>query len=803
MLKNYISIAYRNLLKSKAFSLVNILGLAIGMAVFLSIVHYVRFERSYEDFHTNADNIYRITLDLYNGSEYLVTDCETHAAMGPILKAEMPEVTDFVRMYSLDGAADVRVGEKNFWEQGVYFTDPSVFNIFSLKVLNKDSEDPLKEPFNVVITESMARKYFGRTDAAGEQIFLNKDAYHVSAVIADLPPNTHLKYLFLISHSTLTQIKPWYKEDSWNGNNEYTYLLMAPGTDLAAFNKKLFDRSASLKDKIEADRYHAEKARDIHLYSNKTYEPEANGSAKVVSFLALIALFIIVIAWVNYINLSTARAIERAREVGIRKVMGSVRGQLILQFLSESVIVNVLAGVIAFGFFQAALPFFRELTGQPLPMDIVGDAALWYWWLALVFVGSLLSGLYPSLVLSAFQPAAVLKGKFRSSPHGQRLRQALVVFQFSATVILMICMGTVYLQIKHMRNYDLGMNLDQALVLKVPPQTKGDSVFLVSFNSLKTALLRNAGIQKIARSEVVPGIGLGELNTNTFSRLSHRNEDSGYEYYFYSIDADFIPALGMKLVAGRNFQGGPASYDEVIVNEETVKRLGFAKSEDAVGEQITFRRNQAAPYSTIVGVVRNYHYRSPKEAHLPMLFNYYEGGNYMTLKTSSGDIHQTIADVKTAWDKAFPGNVFSYFFLNERYDQQFKADAQFGKVVATFSALAVFIACLGLFGLSSYTIVQRTKEIGIRKVLGASVIQIVHLLTKDFARVILTASLIALPVAYLAMEDWLSNYAVRIGLNAWLFAAPVALILLIALGTVSFQTIRTALENPVQALKQE
>lgn len=804
MLKNYLSIAYRNLLKNKVFSLINISGLAIGMTAFLLIVQYVRFERSYEDFHKNADNIYRVTLKLYNGREFVVTDCETYAPVGPMLKAKLPEVIDFVRMFHNDGLQDIEIGDRKLLDEGIYFADPSAFRIFSIDVLHGDPHNALSQPSQAVITASTAKKFFGSTDVLGKPLKIDKNLYTVTAVIRDLPPNTHLKFNVLLSHLTLNKLHEWYKDDSWNGNNEYTYLLMAPGAKVGAFNEKLADFSVSMKEKIGDEQFTAEPMKDIHLYSTKEFEPEVNGSARTVYFLLVIAVFIIIIAWVNYVNLSTARAVERAREVGIRKVMGSVRRQLVVQFLSESIIINLIAGCLAFILFQVGLPFFRDLTGQPLPLDFITNPGFWYQFLLLLFTGSILSGLYPAFVLSSFNPAAVLKGKFRSSSHGQHLRKGLVVFQFSATVILMVCMVTVYLQVSYLRHYDLGMNVAQSLAIRAPRLDMPDSVSQNNFRSFKTELLRQPGIQSVASSESLPGFSLHELNTTSnLHRVGKEKEGGSFNYYFFSIDAGFIPTLDMKLASGRNFGNGVANMDQVIINEEAVQRLGFSNAEEAVGSKITFRTRWNGEPATIIGVLKNFYQRSPKEKHIPMIFRYQETALYFSLKMDTKDIRKTVASVKNLWDEVFDKSPFQYYFLDAKFNQQYQSDSRFGQVISTFSALAVFIASLGLFGLSSFTISQRTKEIGIRKVLGASVAQIVQLLSKDFAKVVMFAALLALPFAYFAMDQWLSHYENRIRLNIWIFVLPVIIILLIALITVSFQTIKTALANPTSSLKQE
>ena len=417
-------------------------------------------------------------------------------------------------------------------------------------------------------------------------------------------------------------------------------------------------------------------------------------------------------------------------------------------------------------------------------------------------VGSLLSGLYPAFVLASFNPAVVLKGKLHSSSHGQLLRKGLVIFQFSATVVLIVAMCTVYLQVKFLRGQNLGMDIEQTIVLTGKQLDRRDSIFQRTIEALKNELTKDPSIKTVARSEAVPGL-LQELSTTSFKRLGEPENNKGYLYYFFRVDAEYVKALNMTFIAGRNFIAGALNEDQVIINEEAVRMLGFSSADEAVGSKITFNTRGDAVGSTIIGVLKNFYYRSPKEEHLPMLFYYGEPADYFTLRVKTDDMKATVSSVASAWRKIYPDAVFEYYFLDEKYDQQYRADTQFGKVMAAFSGLIIFIACLGLFGLSSYTITQRAKEIGIRKVLGASVSEIVHLLSLNFAKTVLIAALIALPVAYFLMEQWLSNYFVRISLNAWIFVFAVAVILLLATVTVSFQTIKSAVANPVDSLKQE
>lgn len=803
MFSSYFKIGWRNLLKSKGYSFINISGLALGIACFLFLLSYVRYERSYEDFHKNADNIYRVTLDLYKGSEFLMTDCETYAPFGPLAKEQMPEVVDFVRMMNNDNTR-VKIGEQKFLEEKSYFADSSVFTVFSFKSLHGNLATALSKPNQVVITASTAEKYFGRTDVVNESIEARGGLYKITAVLEDVPANTHLKFDFLLSHVTYPSIQNNYTDDNWgSGNNEFTYLLMAPGTDIIAFNKKLTDLSASLKDKINEDRFSAEPIKDIHLYSHKTYEPEVNGNAQTVYALLIIAVFVMGLAWVNYINLSTAKAMERAREVGVRKVMGSARSQLILQFLTESILVNLAAAAMALVIIKIGSPYFYDLTGQPL-IDLFQYNSFWYSLATILSVGIILSGGYPAIVLSSFDPVTVLKGKFRSSVHGQWLRQGLVVFQFAATTVLIICLSAVYLQIKHLQNYDLGMDISQTLILRAPDVDQADSIFQNKYISFKTELLRDPAIQVVSQSQSIPGSGtasgLNEMSTtqSVFQVGKDKNGNS-FNYSHYPIDADFIPAFGMELRAGRNFEAGMPNKNLVIINEEASKSLGFASPQEAIGSKITFNNS-----STIIGVVKDFYQRSPKESHVPMILRYYSGfSGYVTLKVESNNIKETVDYAKKNWDALFPSSPFSYFFLDEKYNQQYKADAQFGIVMATFSVIAIVIACLGLFGLSSFTILQRTKEIGIRKVLGGSVTQIVQLLSRDFIKLVLVAAVLAMPLSYMAMEQWLSSYAVRIDLSISMFIIPLITIVLISILTVSTQTFKAANTNPVNSLRSE
>lgn len=799
MLKNYLKIAYRNLLKNKVFSLINILGLAIGMAACLLILLYVRFELSYENFHQRADQIYRITLDVYNGSEYVVTDAETYGPLGPLLKEQMPEVVDFVRMYHNE-SVEVKSQDEKFYEERVYFADSSVFDVFSMEVLQGEASLALQAPFKAVITSSLAEKFFGHTDVIGKRLEVVNQPYEVSAVIADLPPNTHLKFDMLLSHTSINQLWDSYDKYAWNQNNEYTYLLMTPGTDLQAFNQKLAQLSASM-EQMDKDVIVAEPIKDIHLHSNKSYEPEVNGEAELVYFLLTIALFIFLIACVNYINLSTARAMERSREVGVRKVMGSLRHQLVLQFMLEAALISLIAAGLALTLVQLSLPLFRELSGIPLQISILHDSWFWKLLIGLTFICVLLSGFYPSFVLSAFRPSLVLKGKLKSSSHGVWLRKGMVVFQYAATVVLITGSFTAYLQIRHLQSQDLGVNLEQTLALQIPGSYDTDSMHTQRLHSLKNELLQKTAISEASISSALPGQSLHELSSSVGIHRLGKEDEQGYTYYILYIDENFISTMDLQLLTGRNFDPGQNNRSLVLLNEEAVQKLGFRNAEEAIGSQITL--DWYGKPSTVIGVLKNYHQRSPKEAHIPMIFINENFASYLTLRTNTEELPATLAAIESTWQKNYPEHVFSYFFVEETYQQQHQADTNFVKLITLFSLLAILIASLGLLGLSSYMVLQRTKEIGIRKVLGASVGQMVGLLSKDFVLLVLLGCMLAMPFAFWLMQRWLDNYASRINLSWWLFALPFVVMLLISLITVSGQTIRAALAQPARSLRYE
>jgi putative ABC transport system permease protein len=801
MLRYDLKTSWRNLSKQKGFAMINIGGLAIGIASFLFLIAYVTFQKSYENFHKNAGNIFRITMDLYRGDEYLMTDCEVYAPFAPLAKERMPEVLDFVRMMNNDNRR-IKIGDKQFLDEQSYFADSTAFSVFTFKPLYGSLQHALAKPFEAVLTETAAKRYFGVADARDKLLEADGSEYVVVAVIEDVPFNTHLKFDFLLSHVSVPVRSGYrYSDENWEtGNNEYTYLLMAPGTDLKSFNQKLVQLSTEFKDEAGGDRFVAEPISDIHLYSHKTFEPDANGSANVVNAMFVVAFFILALAWVNYINLSTAKALERAREVGGRKVLGSSYGQLISQFLTESLVINVAASALAFVLVRLSLPYFQSISGMPT-LAYFSSELFWYTLSAVVVVGVFFSGLYPAFVLSSFQPVSVLKGRFRNSIHGQWVRKGLVVFQFSSTAVLMICLSVIFYQMKFLKDFDLGMNISQALILNAPEL---DSLYAKRFETFRNALMQHPGVRSVAQSNSIPAASRNEISTTqSIFRVGEDRSSGSFNYYHYGIDEAFLETFGMQLIAGSNFRSGDKERDVVLINEEASKSLGFSSPAEAIGSKITYRAKFPGEDATVIGVIRDFNQWSPKEAKLPMIFRYASYPRYISLNVETAKAKEVIQFANKQWSSVFGSNPFSYFFLDERYNEQYKVEEQFSNVLAVFAVLAIVIASLGLFGLSAYTALQRTKEIGIRKALGGSVPDIIRLLSGDFVRLVIIASIIATPIAYLLCVWFLQSYASRITLGLGLFIIPLLTVFAIALLTISLETFKAARTNPVNVLRSE
>ena len=822
MHSSYVTIAWRNLLKNKIFSIVNIFGLAIGMAACFFIFLFVRFERSYDRFHKNAPNLYRVPISYSGSLANNGVGATNHPAVGPNLKADFPEVINFSRLVhssirlnaSMVSYTDENGNASTYNEPRIYIADSSFLTMFSFPFVNGDPAKALPDGNSMVISANTAAKYFGKSNPLGKTLFINgRRPFKVTGVFQDVPENSHVKFDILISFQALGD--KW-GYDEWRFPEFYNYVLLAPGTDpkkleakFPAFVNKYL--GPIMKELQFGNQFHLQPVTDIHLRSNLKNEAEPNGSEKEINLLSLIGIFILVIAWVNYINLSTAKSIERAKEVGVRKVAGAGRIQLVAQFIMESVIVNLLALIIAVLIVIFCFPLFGQVIGKNINLSFVSSGLLrqWYFWVGLagIFItGACLVGAYPAWVISAYKPMLVLKGRFFKSTNGILLRKSLVAFQFVLSTLLIAGTITVYRQLSYMQKKTSGYNNNQVVIIKAPGIF--DSTLADKLTVLKTELLKSPGVTTVSASSEVPGKTILDRNS---VRRAGQDKTHNFTPSLLSIDDQFINTFQMQLAAGRNFRNEErstifdAAHTSVLINEVVVKALGYRSNEEAINKQIVFQLGPNDIPAEIIGVVKNYHQRSLKEDYDPILYFYPSWTNwkYYSIRLKPGDLTGELAAVEKKYKQLFPGNAFEYFFLDEYFNRQYLSDQRFGTIFTLFTVLAIFVACLGLYGLSSFFTKLRTKEIGIRKALGASIYSILVLFSKEFMILVALASVIAAPVVYFAASRWLNNYAFHIQLNWVTFLIPPSLLLIIALVTVSVQSLKTALANPVGALRNE
>jgi putative ABC transport system permease protein len=815
MFLNYIKITLRMLQKNGGFSFINIAGLAIGISVCLLILQYVSFEFSYDRFHKDANDIYRVANDRYQNGKLIQHGTITYSAIGKAMNDDYDEVIDNARFVpSGDHMIDVD-GEKTPLESQAAYVDDGFLSVFSFPLLAGDKNTVMRESHQVALSETLARQIFryGGSDLnslLNKSFILDNEArpYAVKGVFKDIPATSHLKFQMLISYPTLV-IGYSQAEYDFTSSDFWHYVKLKPGTDAAALQSRFDEFSARhfQGNKVSGsdEKFSLQPLTRAHLYSDYEYEIGETGKASVVWGLLIIAVFILVIAWINYVNLATARAMERAKEVGLRKATGAKKSQLIVQFLTESFVVNMIALLFAVIIIQLLQPSFNTLLEKDLSfMLLLGQGFGGYLTtivlVATLFTGTMLSGFYPAFVLSSFRPVAVLKGHFGTSQKGILTRKTLVVAQFAATVILISGSIVVYQQIRFMNTKDLGLNIDQVLVVRPPLLTQWDSTFIGRIENFKEELKAIPGIKAAATSQRLPGNELAR----SFNVRKAGTDDS-FTTRRTGIDADFIDLFNVRVVAGRKFVTSDFNPDfnalhSTIINEHAVKLLGFSNAEDAIGKQITVWKKTW----NIVGVVGDYHQKSLRNPLEPIVFQpLYGTGSPVSIKVEAGNIAATIDRIKQKYQAFFPGNYFDYYFLDDRFNQQYRDDQLFGKVFGLFTGLAIFIACLGLLGLSAFIARLHAKEIGIRKVLGATVSNIVGLLSVGFIRLVIIAIVLASPLAWWIIDKWLQDFAYRINIQWWVFPATGAVAILIAMLTISFQSIKAAIANPVKTLRSE
>jgi putative ABC transport system permease protein len=807
MWKNYFKIAWRNLLKKKVYSFINIVGLGVGMACCLLIFLFVQDELSYDTYHEKGERIYRLT----HGSrspEGVTEGDDTapfwvwhNAPVGPALKEEFPEVEKIVQF---SGRSDLLLsyGETTLQEDGVFFMDSTVFDVFSWKLIQGDPKTALVAPFSIVLTESTAKRYFGDEEPLGKTLKGSESAgrgragdYTVTGVMEDIPSNSHFTFNALLSLSTFKLSNP-NVFDKWGYVDFYTYFLASEQFDPIAFEAKLpgfIKRRAT--DTNEDYAIKVEPLKDVYLRTTAQRLPGETGSLTNIYVFSLIGLFILVIAMINFMNLSTARSMERAKEVGIRKSIGADRRSLIYQFLGESLIIVFLAALVAVLFVSVALPMMNDLTGKAFAFDQLINWQTVPFFLGIMLIVGLLAGSYPAFVLSSFQPVLILKGINKSSTKGVFLRKGLVVFQFSLSIALIAGTMIVYTQLGHLLDKDMGFDKEQMLVLDY---NYDERVNYMS-SALKAEMENLPSVTSAAFSRSVPGSYFPNAYTNI---QNAEGEMVGMAQPVFQVGIDFINHYDLQLVAGRSYsrEFPSDSSSALVINEATARQFGYANPADIVGKKF----DQWGRAGEVIGVVKDFNYISLHRTIEPLTLPFEPyASRYLSLKVSGGDISATIAQVQEVWGKLAPQRPFLYSFLDEDFNTQYQSDFRFRKIFTTFSMLAILIACLGLLGLATYTAEQRTKEIGVRKVLGADVSSIVGLLSRDFVKLVLMAVVIATPVSWYAMNQWLEGFAYQVPVHWWTFGIAGIMAVVVALATISFQSIKAALMNPVKSLRSE
>ena len=794
MIKNYFKIAFRNLWRHKSFSLINIVGLAIGLTAGFLIFMYVKFEMSYDDFHKNKNEIYRVVADIKTPTETLHWSSST-APLGPAMQADFPVVKANTRIFNFSFL--VQNKDTKFQENNVVLAEPSLFKIFTFPLIKGDVNKALEAPYSVVMTETLAKKYFGSEDPMGKSLLLDgKNPAVVTGVVKDVPHNSHFKFDMLVSLSTIEKL---YKGrlSEWGNFGNYTYLQLPEGYDARQLEAKF--PAFFLRHTTDADRkqgmnyaYFLEPLKDVYMVS-KRGAPES-GNLYNVRIFSIIAVFILLIACINFINLTTARATERAKEVGIRKVIGAMRQQLTIQFLSESVIICLIAFIFSALFSFLLLPLFNQLSGKVISTSIFSNGYLFQLFIISCIIG-LVAGLYPALVLSGFKPVTILKGRFSKSNKGILLRKGLVVVQFAISIILIIGTVIVYNQLNYMRDQPLGFQKNQMLTIDF----SGDTAVQSRSELIKNELKKIPNVVSATASAALPGFG----NAVAYSEIQNKaGAMQQMNMNMYDVDYDYIPQFEMKLAAGRIFSKafGTDTTQAIVINEAAAKSLGYRSPADAVGRDFS----QWGRKGKIIGVLKDFHFQSLQETVKPlnMRINSRSTGVF-TLKIEAKNVPATIAAIGSRWKTLVPERPFNYVFVDESFNKQYASEVTFGHLFLYFAVLAIFISCLGLLGLASYSTIQRTREIGIRKVLGASVSGIVNMLSKEFLQLVLISSVIAFPVAWFCMHLWLQDFAYRIAISWWIFVFAGMLALIIAFTTVSFQAIKAALTNPVKSLRSE
>jgi putative ABC transport system permease protein len=789
MLKNLLKTAFRHILKHFGYSILNILGLTLGISSALFLIIYVADEVSYDRYHEKADRIYRVSSKITEPDDQFTWNV-AQIPFGPQVVQDYPEVQSFVRFINMPRSL-YKYEDKEFNEENFFYADSTLFDIFTYEVVKGEVKSALLEPKKIILTEKIASRYFGSTDPIGKTLTTGTDTYEVTGVIKDVPFNSHFRFEALASRNNLPK-----QIGSWGNFGVFTYLLFPENFDVRAFGLKMQDMyTAYMKPifgpmniKIE---YILEPITRIHLYSTNAGEPEPTGSITYVRVFGIVAIFLVLIAAMNYMNLATARSTRRAREVGLRKVVGSRRLPLVLQFLSESVIFTLISLIISVVLLVVLLPKFNELAGKSFNLHVIYSGVVLLSLLGVILVVGIFGGSYPAFFLSRFSPVTVLKGEITQGSAGSLFRKILVVIQFTVSVIMIVCTMVVFRQLNYLKTMDQGFDQKNVIGLQL------NGAMGRKYPVLKQVLLDNPNIKYVTSTNSAVGEGSGKLifNVETDQGMAQKGIN------FAVVDHDFIETLGIKMVNGRDFQQDMPSdtLSAVVVNETFVNRMGW---KEPIGKKI-----EAGDANTlrarVIGVMKDYHQTGMYNGIESLLLAYRPRNNVVYIKLSGNDTEPTLSYIETRWKEVFPGEPFMYTYLTERFNRQFEADEKRGLVFTMFTILAILIACLGLFGLASYMVEQRTKEIGIRKVFGANESVILRLISKDFLILVTIGIVIAIPVAYYFMSNWLVNYVYRTKIGVPLLIGAALLTILITFITISYKAYQAAVMNPANSLKTE
>ena len=799
MFKNYIKIAIRNIFKNKIYSFINVIGLAIGLAGFILITILIKNELSYDTFHKKADRIYRV-VEIQNQDN--IGKIKVAVTMGPLAKAMKDYFAGVENSARMVPSPPIfcKIGVKGFYEKDVSFADPSVFDVLTIPFIEGNQKTALVSPFSIVLTKSAANKYFGNEDPLGKTLTISgifgTEDYNITGVIKDYPKNSNMSFTMLGSYSTMEHYVSWIKQ--WNNNTLATFVLLKPGVSPEQIDRQF---KAFIKQYIPPDpqtgkqsdlQMYLQPIKDLHLYSSDiVYQTYRNnqGSISTVYIFSAIAFFILLIACINFMNLSTARSAKRIKEIGLRKVMGSDRNSLVYQFIGEAILISFFALLISIILVEVMLPYFKDIFDGRIIMSFQNNFLFLLELVGITLFVGIISGIYPAVFLSRFQPAESLKGSFSTKFKGAYLRKVLVISQFAIAIILFICTGIVSNQMSYIKNKDLGFNKEHVLYLPIRSKDTREKI-----NLLKTELSKNSDIVNVAATSGLFGASGSEgtetvAGTNGQVRMMMRRS---------FVDYDYLKTMQMDIVKGRNFSLSHSSdsTSAVIINEAAARKFGWA---NPVGKQF-----EGTPNKTVIGVVKDFNFFSLHSKIGPLIMSINpDQFYYLMIRVKPENLPATISFINKTWAGVVPDKPFDYSFLDQHFNEIYKNDERTGQMFGFFSTLAILIACLGLFGLAAYTGEQRIKEIGVRKVLGASVTNIVFLISKDFIKLVIISGIIAVPISYFAMNSWLQDFAYRVKIGPVIFILAISLAFLIAFITISSQALKAATSNPVKAIKYE